>query len=104
MVACTNSEEYTEAEVAMTTTLTHFGERSKLYKFQVEEGLAEGLPGRVFVSGRPEMTLDVQVSRGPYSPSPSLFCLSHLDRIDQETSRREAKMMENRVGGGEKKL
>ena len=58
VVACTKSEEYTEEQVA--STLTHFGERSKLYKFQVDGGAAEGLPGRVFVSGRPEMTLDVQ--------------------------------------------
>jgi hypothetical protein len=45
---------------AVSSTLSHFGERSKLFKFKVEGGLAEGLPGRVFVSGRPEMTMDVQ--------------------------------------------
>ena len=52
--------EKAEDEGEVTYTLSRFGERSKLYKFQVEGGMAEGLPGRVFVSGRPEMTLDVQ--------------------------------------------
>ncbi|QDZ18660.1 RWP-RK domain-containing protein [Chloropicon primus] len=47
-------------EEQVSHTLSRFGERSKLYKFEVDGGLAEGLPGRVFVSGRPEMTLDVQ--------------------------------------------
>ena len=45
---------------SVSSTLSHFGERSKLFKFKVGGGLAEGLPGRVFVSGRPEMTTDVQ--------------------------------------------
>ena len=52
--------EKAEDEGEVTYTLSRFGERSKLYKFQVEGGMAEGLPGRVFVSGRPEMTLDVR--------------------------------------------
>ena len=55
-----SSEEEGPATGTALATLAEFGERSKRYRFKVEGGLAEGLPGRVFVSGRPEMTLDVR--------------------------------------------